>query len=93
MEITVELLLLSRHAHLQITTFTVGGVDQRSNFKFLECETKHPVFGNATNALEAIPACQWPKAIQVSDRRRCDVHVDVHRLIAVIIGLNFFIRH
>lgn len=79
-------ILLLRLAHLQITAFAVGGVDQRSDLKLFEGETEHPVFGDASNAFEAIPTRQRPEAIQVSDGRRRHVYVNVHRLIAVIVG-------
>lgn len=44
------------NAYLQISTFAVGWVHESADFELLEGEPKDPVFGDALDALEAIPA-------------------------------------
>lgn len=43
-------------AYLQISAFAVGRVYKGADFELLEGEPKDPVFWDALDALEAIPA-------------------------------------
>lgn len=63
----------------------MGGVEERSDLKLLDGEPEDPVFGDALDALKAIPARQRSISVQMRDRRRCYVDVNVHRLVAVIV--------
>jgi hypothetical protein len=54
---------VNEDAYLEISTLTMSGIYERSDFEFLKGESKNPIFGNAFDAFEAIPACEWPMAI------------------------------
>lgn len=83
---SMQIFCLSFFPYLQVSAIAVRRVDERANFEAFECEPKHPILGNAFDALKAIPARERTIAILVGDGRRWHVDVDVDSFIAVIVS-------
>lgn len=84
-ELPFRLYCLIQSAYLEVPAFAVGCVDEIADFKFLDCESKDPVFGDAPGGFESVPARQWPEAIQICQWWGRHIHVNIDRLVAMII--------
>lgn len=77
--------------HLQIPSIAVGGVDQGSHFELIEFQTQHPVSWCSPEAPKSIPTGHRSIPVEARHLWRWDIHVDVHRFIAVVLVNLVFI--
>lgn len=63
----------------------MGRVHEVAHFELVKLEAQHPVPGGASEAAEPVPTSQGLAAVLTGHLGGRHVHIDVHRLVAVVL--------